>query len=294
MASARAGQIVAHLGNLGPSPLLKDQVAIITGAGRGIGASAARLFAAHGARVVVSDLDAKQAQQVTDEIKAQGQQAFAFPGDVMAADFGERLVKATIEEYGKINHIVNNAGFTADKMSHNMDDATFELMHRVHGLAPFRILRAAAPYMRLKDPAKRENRSIINVSSTSGLHGNVGQVSYAYAKAGVVGLTKTIAKEWGPFGVRCNTVAYGYILTRLTFAKENGEAIEVDGKKIALGIPGRPASADAPVSVNAVADIPLQRAGEPDEAAGAMLFLASPLASYVSGHTLEVTGGRGI
>ncbi|CAD6963868.1 unnamed protein product [Tilletia controversa] len=318
MASARAGQIVAHLGNVGPTQLLKDQVAIITGAGQGIGASAARLFAAHGARVVVSDLDAKKAQQVTEEIKSQGHQAMAFPGDVMAPDFGQRVVDATIKEYGKvsrycmlqsmctcilnriddlplqINHIVNNAGFTADKMAHNMDDATYELMYRVHGLAPFRLIRAAAPHMRIKEAEKRENRSIINVSSTSGLHGNVGQVSYAFAKAGVVGLTKTIAKEWGPFGVRCNTVAFGYILTRLTFAKENGETIEVDGKKIALGIPGRPAAADSKASVTAVADIPLQRAGEPDEAAASMLFLASPLASYVSGHTLEVTGGRGI
>ncbi|KAK0547573.1 hypothetical protein OC845_004021 [Tilletia horrida] len=294
MASARAGQIVAHLGNVGPTQLLKGQVAIITGAGQGIGASAAKLFAAHGAQVVVSDLDAKKTQQVTEEIKAQGQEAFAFPGDVMANDFGQRVVDATIKQYGKINHIVNNAGFTADKMSHNMDDDTFELMHRVHGLAPFRIIRAAAPYMRIKDVEKRENRSIVNVSSTSGLHGNVGQISYAYAKSGVLGLTKTIAKEWGPFGVRCNTVAFGYILTRLTFAKENGDAIEIDGKKIALGIPGRPASADAKQAVTAVSDIPLQRAGYPDEAAAAMLFLASPLASYISGHTLEVTGGRGI
>ncbi|CAD6937201.1 unnamed protein product [Tilletia controversa] len=293
MASARAGQIVAHLGNVGPTQLLKDQVAIITGAGQGIGASAARLFAAHGARVVVSDLDAKKAQQVTEEIKSQGHQAMAFPGDVMAPDFGQRVVDATIKEYGKVSR-VNNAGFTADKMAHNMDDATYELMYRVHGLAPFRLIRAAAPHMRIKEAEKRENRSIINVSSTSGLHGNVGQVSYAFAKAGVVGLTKTIAKEWGPFGVRCNTVAFGYILTRLTFAKENGETIEVDGKKIALGIPGRPAAADSKASVTAVADIPLQRAGEPDEAAASMLFLASPLASYVSGHTLEVTGGRGI
>ncbi|KAE8222093.1 hypothetical protein CF319_g4648 [Tilletia indica] len=295
MASARAGQIVAHLGNVGPTQLLKDQVAIITGAGQGIGAAAARLFAAHGARVVVSDLDAKKTQEVTDELKSQGYQALAFPGDVMAVDFGQRVVDATVKEFGKINHIVNNAGFTADKMAHNMDDATYDLMYRVHGLAPFRIIRAAAPYMRIKEVEKRENRSIINVSSTSGLHGNVGQVSYAFAKAGVVGLTKTIAKEWGPMGVRCNTVAFGYILTRLTFAKENGETIEVDGKKIALGIPGRPAGpADAKASVTAMADIPLQRAGNPDEAAAAMLFLASPLASYVSGHTLEVTGGRGI
>ncbi|TQS32239.1 hypothetical protein Golomagni_07449 [Golovinomyces magnicellulatus] len=137
--------------------------------------------------------------------------------------------------------------------------------------------------------------AIVNVSSTSGTHGNVGQVNYSAAKAGVLGLTKTMCKEWGPFGVRVNTVAFGWINTRLTQAKEAGASIEIDGKKIALGIPGRPAAGNSKEqAVTAVADIPLRRPGEVEEAAASILFLASPLASYVSGQTLEVTGGRGI
>lgn len=184
-------------------------------------------------------------------------------------------------------------------MLHTTDDATFRQMLEVHTVAPFRIIRAAAPYLRIKDESKRENRSIINISSTSGTHGNIGQINYSAAKSSVVGMTKTIAKEWGPFGVRANTIAYGWIDTRLTRAKESGESIEIDGRKVALGIPGRPAKQGASTeggkpAVNAASDIPLGRPGRQEEAAGPVLFLASGLASYVSGQVLEVTGGRGI
>jgi len=290
--SARVGQIGGHLTSTFSSGLLVGEVAIITGAAQGIGKSAALLFAKEGAKVVVSDLDETKATAVANEIKAAGGDAIVVAGDVTAEDFPKRVIDATVKEYGKINHIVNNAGFTADKMIHTMTDSTFELILKVHNTAPFRLIREAAPYMRNKDPkAQKENRSIINVSSVSGLHGNTGQVNYAVAKAGVVGLTKTVAKEWGPFGVRCNTVAYGYIETRLTQAKELGESITVDGVKIPLGIP---TSGPAKSSSERIPDIPLGRPGTADEAAAAMLFLASPLASYISGHTLEVTGGRGI
>lgn len=275
--------------------MLKGQVAIITGAGQGIGESAALIFAAHGAHVVVSDLDGKKASAVAEKITQAGGSAIALPGNVMDKDFGDRVVKAAVDKWGKLNIIVNNAGFTADKMAHTTDDATFQLMLDCHVVAPFRIIRAAAPYMRIKDESKRENMSIINVSSTSGTHGNVGQVNYSAAKAAVTGVTKTMCKEWGPFGVRVNTVAYGWINTRLTQAKEAGATIEIDGKQIALGIPGRPAAGGSKEgAVNAAGDIPLRRPGTADEAAAAMLFLASPLASYVSGQTLEVTGGRNI
>lgn len=192
--------------------------------------------------------------------------------------------------FGKINHIVNNAGFTFDGMLHKTTDKQFQLMLDVHNVAPFRIIRAAAKYMRLKDG---EPRSIVNVSSTSGLHGNLGQANYATAKAGIVGLTKTIAKEWGPLGVRCNTVAFGYVDTRLTRAKENGESMVVDGQKIALGIP-MGAKKEAPPPSVVFADTPLKRAGQVEEAAGSVLLLCSPFASYITGHTLEVTGGKGI
>ena len=277
------------------APLLKGQVAIITGAGQGIGEATAKLFAAHGAHVVVSDLDAKKANDVASQITKAGGSAIALAGNVMDKDFGERVVKAAVDKWGKLNIIVNNAGFTADKMAHTTDDATFQLMLDCHITAPFRIIRAAAPYFRIKDESKRENMAIVNVSSTSGVHGNVGQVNYSAAKAGVLGLTKTMCKEWGPFGVRVNTVAFGWINTRLTQAKEAGASIEINGQKIALGIPGRPAAGnDKESAVTAVADIPLRRPGDADEAASSILFLASPLASYVSGQTLEVTGGRGI
>ncbi|KAG7090504.1 hypothetical protein E1B28_009617 [Marasmius oreades] len=175
-------------------------------------------------------------------------------------------------------------------MLHTTSDETWDIIQKIHVKAPFRIIRQAAPYFRLK-PEQRENRSIINVSSTTGLHGNVGQANYAAAKAAVIGLTKTVCKEWGPFGVRANTIAFGLVHTRLTAAKEKGVAIDIDGKKVALGIPGARDMGDPNANY---AHIPLRRGSHPDEAAAAMLFLVSPLASYVSGHTLEVTGGVGI
>jgi len=270
---------------------LAGEVAIITGAGQGIGRSAALLFAKEGAKVVVSDIDANKAATVVDEIKAGGGEAVAVAGDVGADDFPQKIVEATVKAFGQINHIVNNAGFTFDKMLHTMPDDAFDVIMKIHVRAPFRLVRTAAPYFRVKSGTPT-NRSIINVSSTSGLHGNVGQANYAAAKSAVVGLTKTIAKEWGPLGVRANTVAYGFVRTRLTAAKESGASIEIEGKKVALGIPTPQTGAAG--SVDAYADIPLRRAASADEAAAAMLFLASPLASYVSGHTLEVTGGRGI
>ncbi|GAA5827876.1 hypothetical protein JCM11251_007712 [Rhodosporidiobolus azoricus] len=277
-----------------PKGLLAGDVAIITGAAQGIGRSCALLFAAEGSKVVVSDLDAAKAQVVVDEIKRAGGEAIAVGGDVTAEDFPKKIVEATVEAFGTIDHLVLMAGFTADKMLHTLNDDMYELMLKVHNVAPFRLIREAAPHLRTKDPKRsQKNRSIITVSSVAGLHGNVGQVNYATAKAGIMGLTKTVAKEWGPFGVRANCVAFGHILTRLTQAKELGESIEVNGKKIALGIPtgGKKKDEGKPESYP---HIPLNRPGTADDAARAVLFLASPLASYVSGHTLECTGGMGI
>ncbi|KAJ8088927.1 hypothetical protein PM082_014174 [Marasmius tenuissimus] len=289
-APQRLTQLSGHLSNAAGRGMLKDEVAIITGAGQGIGRSAAILFAKEGAKVVVSDIDAKKAEDVVNEIKAFGGDALAVAGDVGADDFPKKIVDATVQKYGKINHIVNNAGFTFDKMIHTTPDETWDIIQKIHVRAPFRLIRQAAPYFRLK-PEQRENRSIVNVSSVSGLHGNVGQANYAAAKSAVVGLTKTICKEWGPFGVRANTVAFGLVHTRLTSAKEKGVAIEIDGKKVALGVPGAKDQGDPSAEYPL---IPLRRGAHPDEAAASMLFLVSPLASFVSGHTLEVTGGVGI
>ncbi|KAI8146175.1 hypothetical protein BJV82DRAFT_407828 [Fennellomyces sp. T-0311] len=286
-AADRLNNIKGHLSGNYPQGLLAGEVAIITGSGQGIGRSTAEAFAREGALVTVTDIDAEKANQVAADINANGGKAIAIAGDIMKADFPEQLVEGTVKAFGKLNHIVNNAGFTYDGMAHKITDKQWETMLVVHQTAPFRIIRAAAKYLRKKDG---ENKSIVNISSTSGLHGNVGQANYATAKAGVVGLTKTIAKEWGLFGVRCNTVAFGWVDTRLTRAKEAGTAIEIDGQKVALGVP----TANRTSKVNPYADIPLGRAGTAEEVAGSVMMLCTPLSSYVTGHTLEVTGGRGI
>ncbi|ELR16006.1 shortchain dehydrogenase/reductase SDR, putative [Acanthamoeba castellanii str. Neff] len=275
--------------------LLKGQVAIVTGSGQGIGEATAHLFAAEGAKVVVTDLDKAKSDKVAADIKAKGGEAISVAGDVTDPKFPEHIIKATIDAFGRLDILVNNAGYTWDGIAHRMTDKQWEAMLLVHNTAPFRLIRAAAPYMR--DAAKQEietsgkaaPRSIINVSSTSGLHGNTGQANYATAKAGILGLTKTIAKEWGAFNIRCNAVAFGWINTRLTAAKGQENFIEVEGKKVALGIPGATNSAEAVAKT-----VPLARPGNVDDAAGSVLLLASPHASYITGHCLEVTGGAGI
>jgi len=274
--------------------LLNGQVAIITGSGQGIGEACALLFAREGAKVVVTDLDEAKAVRVAQQITSAGGSAIAVPGDVTDEKYPDRIIQETIKAFGKLNIIVNNAGYTWDGMLHKMTDKQWNAMLAVHNTAPFRLLRAAAPYMR--DAAKKEqdegktpeNRAVVNVSSTSGLHGNIGQANYATAKLGVVGFTKTVAKEWGAFGIRCNAVAFGFVDTRLTRPREDNAAIEVDGKKISLGIPKQQ------LEKRDWSAVPLGRGGRADEAASSVLFLASPLASYVTGHTLEVTGGFGI
>ncbi|KAF9161513.1 hypothetical protein DFQ26_004484 [Actinomortierella ambigua] len=270
VAANRVSVIMNHLSSSAahPAGLLANQVAIVTGAGQGIGGATALLFGKEGASVVVSDLDATKGEEVAKEIIQNGGKAIAVPGDVTDPTFAERVVAEAIKAFGKINIIVNNAGYTFDAMLHKTSDKQFQMMFDVHNVAPFRILRAAAPHMRVKDG---EPRSIVNISSTS------------------------VAKEWGAFGVRCNAVAFGYIDTRMTRAKENGVFIVVDGQKVALGIPmGSQKSAAAGPPAAVFADTPLKRAGHIDEAAGSILLLCSPFASYITGHTLEVTGGKGI
>jgi 3-oxoacyl-[acyl-carrier protein] reductase len=273
--------------------LLEGQVAIITGSGRGIGAAAAKLFAKEGAKVVVSDLDPDPANATADEIKKDGGEAIVHAGDVTDPAFPDAIMKATAEKFGKITCLVNNAGITWDGMAHKMSDEQWQLVLDIHATAPFRLIRAASPYMReaakqeMSENGKAEPRSIINVSSTSGLHGNAGQANYAMAKMGIVGFTKTIAKEWGQFNIRCNAVAFGFVDTRMTQAKEKGEKIEVHGKQIDVGIPEN-------LRGMATMLIPLGRSASPEEAAGGMVLLASPYAAYITGHTLEVTGGAGI
>ncbi len=269
--------------------MLEGKIAIITGAGRGIGAATAKLFARHGALVVIGDLDAGPLEETAQAIVAKGGQAITVPGDVTDPAYAERLVAAAVER-GGLDIIVANAGYTWDSMAHKMSDEQWDAMLNVHLTAPFRLARAAAPFIR--EAAKREQaehgqvkaRKLIFVSSTSGTRGNVGQANYAAGKAGVTGLAKTLAKEWGAFNVQSNAVAFGLIDTRLTTAKEQGEVTERSGQQINLGIP-------AHLREMSKLLIPLGRPGTVEEAAGPILFLASPLANYVSGQVIEVTGG---
>jgi 3-oxoacyl-[acyl-carrier protein] reductase len=270
--------------------LLEGKVAIITGAARGIGRACAEVFAAHGARVVLSDIDREPTQEAAGKIKAANGDALAVAGDVTSPDFPGRLIKATLDGYGRIDAIVNNAGYTWDGTIHKMSDEQWQAMIEVHLTAPFRIIRAASAYLR--ETAKREReehgraspRKIVNVSSTTGTRGNAGQTNYAAGKAGIIGVTKTLAKEWGQFNIQVNAVAFGFIETRLTHSKESGERVRRESADIALGIP----QANREIALRM---IPMGRAGTPAEAAGAVLFFSSPLSDYVSGQVLEVTGG---
>ncbi len=271
--------------------MLDGKVAILTGSGRGIGAAAAKLFASEGASVVVSDLDPAPAEETAAAIRNAGSKSLVVMGDVTDEAFPARLIKSTLDTFGGFDIIVNNAGYTWDSVIQNMTDKQWYAMLDVHLTAPFRILREASSYIR--DTAKKEQsaggrpkaRKIVNVSSVSGVYGNAGQVNYSAGKAGITGVTKTLAKEWGRYNVQVNCVCYGFIDTRLTAAKDNAETIEREGENISLGIPEQMRQMGAMM-------IPLGRPGTPDDAAGPMLFLASPLSDYVSGHVLEVTGGR--
>jgi 3-oxoacyl-[acyl-carrier protein] reductase len=271
-------------------PLLHQKVAIITGAGRGIGRATAELFAGEGCSVVVTDVDETYAKETATAIKALGGTPHALAGDVTDPAFPERLMHTTQELFGRLDILVNNAGFTWDGTLHKMTDPQWQMIIDTHLTAPFRIIRAAVPLLR--STAKREisergtasARKIINISSISGTRGNFGQSNYAAAKAGIIGLTKTLAREWGPFNVQVNCVAFGLIDTRLTRGKEGGESIRRGSAEIELGIP----TALREASLNL---IPMGRPGTTTEAADAILFLASPLSDYVSGQVLEVTGG---
>jgi 3-oxoacyl-[acyl-carrier protein] reductase len=270
--------------------MLQGKVCLITGAGRGIGRATALLFAAEGARLVLSDLDKEPLDEVIAQIKNQGGEAVGVVGDVTADDFADKFVQAAVSAFGPDIHvIVNNAGYTWDGVVHKMTDEQWEAMLKVHCTAPFRIIRAAAPYIR--ENAKKEKaegrvvmRKIVNVSSVAGTDGNAGQANYSTAKAGILGFTKTLAKEWGPLNVNVNAVAFGWIETRLTQPKKEDTVIEKDGKRIQIGVPKEHLDVFRMM-------IPLGRPGTPDEAARVILFLASPLSDYVSGQVIKVTGG---
>lgn len=268
---------------------LQGKVALITGSGRGIGRSIALKLASEGASVVVNDLDEAPAQEVVAEIRAAGGQAVACVGSVTAPDFAERFIGTAVSEFKGLDIIVNNAGYTWDNVVQKMTDEQWYAMLDVHLTAPFRILRAAQPVMRAlakqeKEAGKSVVRKVVNISSVAGLFGNAGQTNYSTAKAGIVGMTQTLAKEWGRMNVAVNCVAYGFIKTRLTVTADGEATANIDGREIKVGV-----NPDLMAAMER--GIPLGRGGTPDEAAGAVYLLCIPESDYVSGQTLMCSGG---
>jgi 3-oxoacyl-[acyl-carrier protein] reductase len=267
--------------------VLDDKVAIVTGSARGIGRATADLLSEHGAKVLVNDLDGDLAEQAASEI---GGETAVYAGDLTKPGAPDQLVQTAIDAWGKLDIVVNNAGYTIDAPIHKMSDEAFQRMLDIHTIVPFRVIRAAAPHLREPAKAERERgeevfRKIVNVSSISGTMGNAGQANYAAAKSGVVGLTKTLAKEWGQFKINVNAVAFGWIETRLTASKVDENQMEIDGEKVQLGIPDQMRGMASML-------IPLGRTGRPEEAAGGVFFLCSPWSNFVHGQVLNITGGQ--
>jgi len=267
--------------------VLDGKVAIVTGSARGIGRATAELLSEQGASVLINDLDGDVAEQTASEIAGE---TAVYAGDLTADGACDALVQTAIDSWGKIDIIVNNAGYTIDAPIHKMSDDAFQRMLDIHTIVPFRVIRAAAPHLR--EPAKKEReegvevfRKIVNVSSISGTMGNAGQANYSAGKAGVVGITKTLAKEWGQFKINVNAVAFGYIETRLTASKDADNVMEIGGEKVQLGIPD---------NLRGMASmlIPIGRPGTPEEAAGGVFFLCSPWSNFVHGQVLNITGGQ--
>ena len=250
--------------------VLDGKAAIVTGSARGIGRATAELLVRHGARVLINDLDGDVAEQTASEIAGE---TAVFAGDLTQDGVPEALVQKAVDEFGQLDIVVNNAGFTRDRMAHRMSDDDFRAVLEIHTVVPFKVLRAAAPYLRDAGKADQEAgrevfRKVVNVTSISGTQGNVGQANYSAAKAGLVGLTKTLAREWGPFKVNVNAVAFGFVETRMT--------------------------ADIPQQMRDIAPviIPLGRPAQPEEAAGVIFFLCTPWSNFVHGQVITASGGQ--
>lgn len=266
---------------------LAGKTALVTGAGRGIGRAVAQQLAAAGASVMVTDLDTEVLRETAALI---GGDAQTLAGDITSHGFPEQLVARTVSAFGGIDIIVNNAGYTWDNVIQKTTDEQFQAMLDIHVVAPFRVLRAASESLRAHAKAetaegRRVMRKVVNITSISGMDGIAGQAGYGSGKAGIIGLTKVLAKEWGRYNVNVNAVGFGFIETRLTQALgAEGAEIDVQGRKIKVGV--QPAVRDALAAQN-----PLGRFGTADEAAGPVVFFCSPLSDYVTGEVLLCSGG---
>tara|TARA_Y100000590_G_scaffold237730_1_gene267530 strand:+ start:2690 stop:3532 length:843 start_codon:yes stop_codon:yes gene_type:complete len=270
---------------------LKDRVALVTGGARGVGEALAHKLADEGAKVVVGDLDAEPLEAVVASIKKGGGEATALAGDVTKDDYGDRAVACMLDSYGGLDILINNAGYIWNSSIHKTEDEQWQAMLDVHVTAPFRILRAAAPFIRNSARAEEiegtgYNRKVVNISSISGLYGAATQIGYSAGKAALVGVTRTLAKEWGRYRVNVNAVAFGFIETRLTRAWETKsvEQIDVGGRSLSVGFTRE-------ARENIKENIPLGRAGTPEEAAGAVFLFCTRESDYISGEILVAGGG---
>ena len=269
---------------------LEGKIAMVTGSGRGIGQAIALKLAREGAKVMVNDLDAGPADETIAKIRALGSEARSCIGDVTAPDFGTRIVKDTLDAFGGIDIIVNNAGYAWDGVIQKMTDEQWYAMLDVHATAPFRILRAASDFIRAaakkeKEEGRSVNRKVVNISSIAGMFGNAGQMGYSAGKAAIVGMTKTMAKEWGRYQVNVNCVAFGLIQTRMTQPVGSGAAVaKIGEREVKMGI--QPEFIEF---MNRM--IPLGRGGTPEEAAGAVYLMCIPESDYISGELVLASGG---
>ncbi len=268
---------------------LTGKTALVTGAGRGIGQRLAVQLARCGASVVVNDLDSTPTDQTVREIESIGGRATACPGSVTDDAFPQRFIDTALDAYGRIDIIVNNAGYIWNDPIDRIEDEQWDAIQDVHLKAPFRILRAVTPYLKqaAKDELARGERvvrKVVNVSSVSATQGAFGQANYSAAKAGLFGLTRTLAKEWGRFNVTVNCVAFGYVETRLTATSDANQTIQIGDREHRVGL--RPDQAKMTEAM-----IPLGRKATPEEAANGALLLCLPESDYISGQILEVAGG---
>lgn len=269
---------------------LAGKTALVTGSGRGIGRAIATRLARAGAAVMVNDLDDAALCETRCTLTKAGYKVERVVGDLVQPDFPQKLIDATLSAFGSIDIIVNNAGYSWDNVIQKMTDEQFQAMLDIHLVVPFRVLRAASNYIR--EAAKREivsgtrvMRKVVNITSIAGTDGNAGQAGYGSGKAGVIGLTKTLAKEWGRYNVNVNAVGFGLIETRLVQPLNTGHSeIEMQGHKVQIGV--QQAMLDSVKKA-----CPLGRLGTPEEAAGAVLFFCSPLSDYVTGEVLICGGG---